>query len=246
MTLSVELTLSEARTDVLNRLGMGAQTSTNSTAHPLIDSFINSAQRQLYFEADWVSLRKYLTIDLIEDQADYDWPDDVEPGQITATIAINDDNKESVLVAGIRSADRHRTRNETEGREPRLYEYHDGIIELMPFPSAEWVSLRVEYVASLTPLVSNEDRLSFDSEAILQLAVILAKSHFGHSVTEIDRAERLFREYTKRIRAQQSSKSGFQFGGSQSRYVTRGSQRDRMSRRHRTRRGPYFHGESPW
>ena len=246
MTTTLELTLAEARTEVLNRLGMGTQAGTTMGAHPLIDSFLNSSQRQLVFEADWVGLRRHTEIQLQDLQGTYDWPDEVEPGQIVHLVAIDTGGHEEPLQGGIRSVDRERRRNATEGTRPKLYDYHDGVIELLPLPNAVWTHLRVEYVATANRLVDHTDRLAFDSEAILQMAVILAKSHFGHSVTEIDRSERMFREYVKRIRAQQSNKGGFQFGGNQSRYQSRGGTRDRMATRSRSRRGVYFHGETPW
>jgi len=243
MPLDLQITLSEARAEVLNRVGMGAQGDQTQPAHPLVDSFIRQAQRDVYFEADWIEIRKFTDIPLIALQADYDWPDDTEPGQIIRMTVLNDDNREETLVGGIRPVDRSRVRNLTDGGLPALFGLHDGIIELLPFPSVDWVTLKIEYLAKPSRLINDVDRLSFDSELIIRMAVVFTKDHYG--MDNVKDEARLVR-YIDHIRAQQSDGGGFQLGGSQSHYVRRGAERDRTSRRRRTRRGTYFFNENPF
>lgn len=243
MPLDLQKTLSEARAEVLNRVGMGAQGDQTNPAHPLIDSFIRQAQRDVYFEADWIEIHRYTDVPLIALQSEYDWPDDTEPGQIIRMSVLNDDNREEQLVGGIRPQDRSRQRNLTDGGLPALFGFQDGIIELLPFPSIDWVTLKIEYIASPSDLINDTDRLSFDSELIIRMAVVFTKDHYGMDNSK-DEARLI--KYINHIRSQQSDGGGFQLGGSQSRYVRRGTDRDRTSRRRRTRSGAYFFNENPF
>jgi len=242
MPLPLQKTLSEARSKVLKRLGMGAQGSQTRPSHPLIDEFINQAQQDLYYEADWVDLRKFTEVPLVALQGEYDWPDDALPGQIMRLTVLNEDGREEQLTGDIRPVDRSRNRNLTTGSQPLLYDYHDGILEVLPVPNTDWVTLNVEYIATAPELVEDEDRLAFDSEAIIRMAVVFAKDHYGFDNTK-DEARLL--NYIRRIVSQQSTGEGFQLGGSQSHYVKRGQNRNRMTNRGRGRK-TYFWNENPY
>ena len=105
MALPVELTLDEARKEVLLGINLSDDLSASTSILPQIDSQIRRAQTLVYNDADWVPLNLSVQLPMTAGQEVYDWPDDVAPGKLDEVIAIRTDtdpNRARTLVPGIR------------------------------------------------------------------------------------------------------------------------------------------------
>src|SRR5689334_9883769 len=82
MALAPEMSLVDLRDEVMTRCVLNRSGNLGARVQPLIDSCLNSAQRVLYYKHDYTRLQVRRTITLVNGQSTYDFPDDVEPGQI--------------------------------------------------------------------------------------------------------------------------------------------------------------------
>lgn len=219
MALDIEVTLGEARASVLARCNMAAQGNQSAAFYPIADEFIRSAQREIYKQGEWPGLNKIAYIPLIPEQAVYDWPDDAPIGRITSVFVETDEGDMYQLDPGLRVNER-RTSNDIDnegGGDPLLYRYESRELHIAPSPSDKYVQMGIEYIQGLTTLVEDEDRLTVDSEAVIRLATVFLRRHFG--MPGANELMASYQQYLMDLLAEQSDGEGFQWGGRQSRIV---------------------------
>ena len=74
--------LGDLRAELLVRLGFGAAGSASVTNSAIIDSFLRSAQEQLYWQFEWAELRTFDEQTTGIDQRFYNYPADCEVERI--------------------------------------------------------------------------------------------------------------------------------------------------------------------
>jgi hypothetical protein len=175
-------TLGELRSEVMARLGMGAQ-GASGAAQTLINSFLRNGQAQLYRAQDWKHLTDYKDVTLGVGQNLLDYP-------TTGTFS----------TASGCARDQRILRIETEyaGEWRRL---HDGIetqhwnemdtqsfparferyAQLLIYPKADQLyTIRFWFVRDLLPFTEDNHAATMDDEMVLLHAVTNAKAHYRH------------------------------------------------------------------
>ena len=167
-------TLGEIRSDLQIRLGFGAAGQAGVVNAPIIDSFIRSADEQLYWQCDWrhlISTQERLTG--IE-QALYDYPSDANPSRLLQ-VAVRVGGVWQVLTAGIELYHRSRDYHGAPTRFDAVSQ-----VELWPVPD-EQMPLRFEYVQGYQHMVRDNDRPMCDSQLVFLQALVNAKLHYRQS-----------------------------------------------------------------
>lgn len=170
--MALSRTLGEIRADIQTRLGFGMSGQAGVVNSPLIDSMINSAQRQLYQQFDWLQMRGVEERLTGADQQFYDYPADCDIEQING-IWIKWGGRFYPLTEGIAFSDR----GFTVGGPPQKYERR-AQYELWPVPSTNGYTIRIEYIRTLALLVNSSDRTSLPSEIVYLHALANAKMHY--------------------------------------------------------------------
>lgn len=247
MALALTPTLQETRQDVLVRTGYATSGNKAAAVQGVVDSFIRAAQRELYVRMNWTMNQKRISIPLVTGQQEYDWPDDLEPGDIRTITVVHSNGHEYDVQMGLRTHERDSARTDgvVQNTRPILATYVDRIIELWPAPSDDYVSLTVDYQLGMTALTDEQDRLVVDGEACTQLATMKFKRHLGLDVQNADVAT--FERYLNDLSARQSTGEGFQIGGHQSmRNAVQKVNRVATQARFVGNNTPYDTGWNPW
>lgn len=175
-------TLGELESELLSRLGMGAQ-GANGAAQPLLRSFLRNGQTQLYWAQDWKHLIDYADKELGVDQNRLDYP---TAGTMNQAFGCTRDRRilrvETVyngqwrrIPEGIRTEDW--SKMSVKSYPVRCERY----AQLLLYPIANQVyTIRFWYVADLAPFTQAGDRASLDDEMILLHAVTNGKAHYRH------------------------------------------------------------------
>lgn len=172
MSLPLKRTLGDIRSDIQIRLGFGMAGQAGVVNSPLIDSMIRSAQNQLYDQFDWIELKAVEERLTGADQQFYDYPVDCNVERIQK-ISLIWSGRHVQLKEGISDADR----SWNPGGVPQKYERREQY-ELWPIPASSTFTIRIEYIKTLAPLVSNSDRTSLPSEIVYLHALSNAKAHY--------------------------------------------------------------------
>ena len=164
-------TLGEIRSDLQIRLGFGAAGQAGVVNAPIVDSFIKSADEQLYWQCDWRHL-----IDTQErltgiDQAMYDYPQNANPSRILQ-VAVSVSGIWRELEPGIELYHRSRDFRDTPYRFDATSQ-----IELWPVPNSQ-IPFRIEYVKAYQHMVRDNDRPMCDSQMVFLQALVNAKLHY--------------------------------------------------------------------
>lgn len=175
MALPLHRTLGELRSDIQTRIGFGMAGSAGVVNSPLIDSFLNDAQEQLYQNFDWLEKRAVLERQTGTNQQHYDYPTDCDIGHISR-LSTSWSGKWHDLKEGIDPQDR----DYSPGGPPLKYERRDQI-EVWPIPSSTDYTLRFEYIRSLARMVATSDRTTIPSHPVFLMALFNAKSHYQQS-----------------------------------------------------------------
>lgn len=175
-------TLGELESELLSRLGMGAQ-GANGAAQTLLRSFLRNGQAQLYWAQDWKHLIDYADKTLGVDQNLLDYPD---AGTMRSEAGCLRDRRilrvETVyngqwrrIPEGIRTEDW--SKMSTKSYPVRCERY----AQLLLYPIANQAyTIRFWYVADLGRFTEAGDRATLDDEMILLHAVTNAKAHYRH------------------------------------------------------------------
>lgn len=164
-------TLGAIRSDIQTRLGFGMAGQAGVVNASLIDSFIRSAQKQLYEDYQWKRLETYVERLTGVEQVLYDYPADCEPENIIQ-IAIQNSGIWTPLKPGITLSQR----SIIGSGQPSRYELR-AQMEIHP-PPAQQYTMRIEYKQSCGSLTNDNDRTTIDSELVLLHALAAAKAHY--------------------------------------------------------------------
>lgn len=169
---TLKKTLGEIRSDILIRLGFGGAGASAITNSPLIDSFINDAQYQLYNQFDWKELIKYSDVTTGVGQSLYDYPDDCNIERVIS-VEVKETDTWYALKEGIIMD----MRSHMENGRPCRYERFSQM-EIWPPADLSTYTLRVWYVQALESLVADSDRVVIDSNLVFLHALTNAKLHY--------------------------------------------------------------------
>jgi hypothetical protein len=225
MAMPVQLSQGEARTEVLLRLGFAQQGTAVLRNVNLVDAWIRQAMNQLAPEADWSDLYKELQIPLIDGQDTYEFPDETDIGSVDTVWITDTSGRMYQTQGGTQWQDfggeggqdeQYRIRT---GR-PQKWQILNREIRLYPAPLvATYPTLTMRYISRLPRLMEDGELLPFDSELIVQQAVVLGKRHYKHA--DIGQAMGDLARYLDRVKTKQRAPRTFTIGGRKSHFVTR-------------------------
>ncbi len=167
-------TLGELRSELLARVGMGAQGS-SGTSQVLLNSFLRNGQKQLYDAQDWKHLTEYADKTLGVNQNEVDYPDACARDRRVLRVETVYGGQWRRLPEGIRTEDW--SNMDTVGYPIRV----DRLAQLLVYPKADQVyTIRFWYVRDLARFTQDADRADIDDEMILLHALTNAKAHYRH------------------------------------------------------------------
>jgi hypothetical protein len=167
-------TLGELESELLARLGMGAQ-GANGAAQTLLRSFLRNGQAQLYWAQQWKHLIAYEDKSLGVSQNQIDYPTVCARDRRILRVETEYNGQWRVIPEGIRTEDW--STMSTQSYPVRCERY----AQLLIYPMADQIyTLRFWFVADLAAFTSAGDRASLDDEMILLHAVTNAKAHYRH------------------------------------------------------------------
>jgi hypothetical protein len=173
-------TLGDLRATLLARLGMGAMGASGGANRALIDSFLQEAQRGLYWMQDWNRLQWYEDKTTGTGQNVYDYPDACARDQRLLRVEVNYAGQWSTLGEGIDTG--HWSTMDTQGPPARF----ERLAQILVYPKADAAyTLRVWYVADLQPFAQDADRATLDDSMILLHATAHAKAHYRQPDAEL-------------------------------------------------------------
>lgn len=168
---TLKKTLEQLRSDIQIRLGFGGAGSAAVVNTPVIDSFIRSAQEQLYSQFEWRELITYEDVETGIDQVLYDYPADCNIERVLEVWILFGSTWYPVT-EGITM----NMRSDTTSGRPRRFERFEQM-EVWP-PADVAYTMRTYYVKALPALVSDSDRVVIDSELVFLHALTNAKLHY--------------------------------------------------------------------
>jgi hypothetical protein len=171
MALPLKKTLGQLRADLQRRLGFGQSGNAGIVNSPIMDSFLQDAQEQLYPVCDWRELCAVEERDVGVAQQYMDYPADCNVERIQR-IAVWDGGEWQQLEEGISLEQR----SVDLGNSPLAYERRDQI-ELWPVPNAIY-QVRIEYVRTLGRFTDSNDRCSLPDRDVFLVALSNAKAHY--------------------------------------------------------------------
>jgi len=198
VALPLKRTLGAMRAELQTRLGFGMSGQAGIVNSPIMDSFLRSAQEQLYATFDWRELCTFDEILTGSEQQFYDYPPDCNIERIQ-TVAIWDGGEWRQLEEGISLANRSW---EVSDR-PIRYERGEQM-EVWPIPVAQY-RLRREYVKTLGPFSDSNDRSSLPSEPVFLMALANAKAHYRQP--DAERYQQQMDSLLLRLKAQHRGQS---------------------------------------
>ena len=171
--MALNQTLGEMRSELQTRLGFGMSGSAGIVNSPIIDSFIRTAQDELYQEFNWAELHKVVEFQVGTEQDYFDYPVDCDLERIK-TLSVLDNGDYLPMSEGISLGNRNAASNQAQ----RPYRFHKGAqVEIFPKPDKPY-TIRLEYTKALAPLVNDNDRTSIPSRIVFLKALIGAKMHY--------------------------------------------------------------------
>lgn len=171
MALPLKRTLGSLRAELQTRLGFGMSGQAGIVNSPIMDSFLRSAQEQLYWQFEWRELCTAEERLMGTGQALYDYPDGCNIERITS-VAVWNGGRWQPLTEGITLEER----SLNVGVWPLKYERFEQM-EVWPVPTSQ-IRMRREYVKALAPFDSSNDRTSLPSELVFLMALANAKAHY--------------------------------------------------------------------
>ena len=194
MALPLKPTLGDLRSELITRLGFGAQGAAAGAIIQIVDSILNREQQYLYWKYNFNELQKTAEINTAISQTLYDWPDDVNPRQTWEyRVQYNDiwhPMFENITFEYDTIADMPFF--------PRRYDKKDQL-EIWPQPDAVY-KIRYEYYVRLGRFTQDTDRCTVDDDLLFALALGKAKLHYRHpdAQTYLAQADALMRELNLR------------------------------------------------
>lgn len=221
MALAPEKSLVQLRTAVMKRCVLNTSGNLGARAQGVIDECLNSAQRVLYYDHDYTRLQVRRTITLVDGVSSYDFPDDIEPGQIFSPIYVRRVSDERIfpLRPGVNWLERNAAQVATTNSIPRRYTFENQMLVIFPAPDTTlYDQLVFDAFTACTDLVSEEDVCAVDSEALIQMAEIMARPRIGKPA--IAGADAILAKYLDSLQTQSGDDGECTLGGATSAVVT--------------------------
>lgn len=171
MALPLKKTLGQLRSELQTRLGFGMSGQAGIVNAPIMDSFLQDAQDQLYPVCEWRELCTSEERLTGSEQQFYDYPADCNVERIQR-IAVWNGGEWQELVEGISLEQR----SVNISNYPLRYERRDQI-ELWPVPNGQY-NMRTEYVKTLGRFTESNDRCSLPDRDVFLIALSNAKAHY--------------------------------------------------------------------
>jgi hypothetical protein len=167
-------TLAELRSELLSRVGMGAQ-GASGAAQPLLNSFLRNGQQQLYWLQDWKHLITYEDKTLGVDQNLLDYPDECARDKRVLRLETVYGGQWRVI------PERIATENWDHMDVPGFPLRYDRYAQVLIYPKADQVyTVRFWYVKDMARFTQDGDRADLDDDMILLHALTNAKAHYRH------------------------------------------------------------------
>lgn len=198
MALPLKRTLGALRSELQQRLGFGMSGQAGIVNSPIMDSFLRSAQEQLYWQYEWRELHAFEERLTGVDQRLYDYPEGCNVERIL-NVSIWDGGGWVELVEGISIHDRSTDILD----RPLKYDRFEQM-EVWPVPRAQF-RMRREYVKALAPFAESNDRTSLPSELVFLFALANAKDHYKQA--DADRYEKQLDGLLARLKAKHRGQS---------------------------------------
>lgn len=198
MVLPLKRTLGDMRSELQTRLGFGMSGQAGIVNSPIMDSFLRSAQEQLYWQFEWRELCTYEERQTGTDQQFYDYPADCNIERIQS-INVWDGGQWVPLDEGISVQDRSTQVNTRPLKYDRFEQF-----ELWPIPIGQF-DMRIEYVKTLDDFSESTDRASLPSEIVFLFALVNAKAHYRQP--DADRYEKQLDALLARLKAKHRGQS---------------------------------------
>jgi hypothetical protein len=198
MALPLKKTLGQLRAELQTRIGFGMSGQAGIVNAPIMDSFLQDAQDQLYVVCDWRELCAVQERLTGAAQQFYDYPEDCNVERVNR-IAVWNGARWQDLVEGI-SLDQ---RSYNVGDRPMRYERRDQI-ELWPVPQGQY-QMRFEYVRTLLPFTESSHRCSLPDRDVFLVALSNAKAHYRQP--DADRYQKQADALLVRLRQKHRGKS---------------------------------------
>lgn len=198
MALPLKRTLGAMRSELQTRLGFGMSGQAGIVNSPIMDSFLRSAQEQLYWQYEWRELHSAEERLTGVDQALYDYPEGCNVERIL-NVSIWDGGGWVELVEGISIEDRSTDVLDRPIKYDRFEQ-----MEVWPVPRAQF-RMRREFVKALAPFAESNDRTSLPSEIVFLFALANAKAHYKQS--DADRYEKQLDGLLSRLKAKHRGQS---------------------------------------
>lgn len=215
MTLPLNPTFQQVVEEVLIRCGYSTEGNQAVGVLPVAQSYVAGAEKELFPECEWLKAARRTTVELTEDVATVDWPDDCAPGEILQVVVLKTDEDGTVSRYPVSPGARLQERDAaaSESGQPMVYEYMNEEILLYPAPSEDWVSMEIDYRVG-PALYQPTDRSAVDGELLVQRAVFKLKEYLDLPIGQVEMANH--ERYLARLRASNSQRSGIQLGGHKS------------------------------
>lgn len=166
-------TLGELRATLQARCGFGAAGAAAGVNVTVMDSFLQTAQTQLYWAGAHRSVQTYVDKTIGADQTLIDYPEELHPDRITQI---------SVKFSGVWSpplrrgiSPEHYTHQDNPG-PPSRYEFYEQI-EFWPMSDAVY-DIRLWGIKRLARFTQENDRTTLDSDLVFSVALGMAKAHY--------------------------------------------------------------------
>jgi hypothetical protein len=221
MALAPEKSLVELRNAVMERCVLNTTGNLGARAQKVVDSCLNSAQRVLYYDHDYTRLQVRRTITLSNGVTTYDFPDDIEPGQIFNPIYVRrlSDQRIFPLRPGINWMERNAAQVTTTNSIPCRYTFENEMLTIAPAPDTTlYDALVYDAFLACTPLVGETDLCTIDSEALIQMAEIMVRPRMG--LLAISGADAILAKYLDSLKTQSGDDGDCLLGGATSAVVT--------------------------
>lgn len=218
MALALQPTLAELTGELLTLIGQGGTGVANASLNSRAEAAIRRAQILVNQEADWTINRKRVAVALAASATTFDWPDDVNPGDIIRVSAVRNSNTkyEWDLDGGIDADDRTSWAYgsfSTVQDVPFKFDFHDGTIEVGPAASSA-VTIYLLYLAAPSAMSVPSDRPNCDGEAVLRKAEIVLRNALGPEYqSAVAMCEKDYERYISLIKPKQGVGGGLILGG---------------------------------
>lgn len=181
MGLPTREDLATMRQDIKDGLGFGSSGSTFTANNAIIDSWLERAQRMIYWEHDFTELITVETITSQQGQEGYDWPTNTEPKKILS-IWLEDTNLTSAnwypMIEGVGPQHYGRVSTADQGR-PTRYERRDQL-DIWRRPDDNSYTFHIEGIKRLGRLTAETDKATINEDLIKMLALAWGKAHYRH------------------------------------------------------------------